>query len=252
MRIDTPRARGLSMQAVALSWQLVDPAPSYAAARIELFRSQDHSLGQRLAELPGDSHGFVDREAPTWRLWTRLRYTVRAVAGEEQTEAVVTLSPPGNSMGLALADQIRRLLRAQMGIACWQAPRKAFGDRCPDCYDEVRGRPTRSHCATCYDTSIRGGYGAPERLYVGFRPGEEIVEQAGFTEHADSQAVCWVANYPDLGAGDLLIEPENRRWRVVKVQPFERLRTCFRQVALVDEIERDQIEYELPCPGHAA
>ena len=252
MDIQSSSARVLSNSFMALSWKVVDPVPSYAGVTVEVFRSQGSGLGERIAELPGDADRFIDRDVPTWRIWQRLRYTVRASSAEREADAAFAPGRPGDQMGLALADQLRNLLVAQMGLPCWHAPRKDFGDRCPDCYDETRGRKSQSHCVKCFDTSLVGGYGQPEMTHVSFRPSEEILEQAGIMEKGESQAVCWVANYPDLAPGDLLFETENRCWKVVKVQPFERLRTCFRQVALLDEVERDQVVYQFPYPEQSA
>ena len=45
---------------------------------------------------------------------------------------------------------------------------------------------------------------------------------------------------------DVIVEMTNKRWRVVKVTPTERLRAVVHQEMVLHEIVRGDMEYELP------
>lgn len=52
--------------------------------------------------------------------------------------------------------------------------------------------------------------------------------------------------FPPVNPDDILVEAENRRWKVIKVTPTQRLRATVRQELTLHEIPRGDIEYDLP------
>lgn len=250
MKVCDARVLVPSVRFLAVHWNLADCA-SPESVRITITRSGKQAA---LAELPGTARRFVDENLPERNRWPRIEYTIRAknVVSGDTASASARLVPPENRHGLAWADQLRLRLKTTHGTRCWHLPRKSFGERCPDCYDTVRQRVVRSNCEVCYGTTYVGGYDDPEEIFVGFRASPEVRQKASFADLEPSQTVCWLANYPDLRPGDLIIEPENRRWNVVRVENFEYLRTRIRQVALVDEVSPTDIQFEIDHPGFAA
>ena len=53
-------------------------------------------------------------------------------------------------------------------------------------------------------------------------------------------------SFPPVNPGDILVEAENRRWRVLTVNTTQRLRAVIRQELRLHEIPRGDIEYALP------
>lgn len=252
MRIADTSIRIPSMRFVTLKWVLRDPDPSFEGVRIEVFRSQDSSVGERITELPGSADRAIDRNPPTWRFWQPLHYTIRATGDSTAEARVSAQEPPGDTMALAAADQLRMFLRSpEVGRKCYHLPRKQFGDRCSECWDAIRQRKITDRCETCFGTGFLAGYGTPEEVFISLRVDKQLIEQAGFTQHQESSSACWLTNHPDLSQDDLIVEPENRRWRVIQVKDIEKRRTTFRQIALLDEIERDQVEYQIPVEAAA-
>ena len=235
---------------LAIHWDL-EGYDSPSTVRITIKRSGKRSL---LADLPGTARCFVDENLPDRNRWPRLKYTIEASDGRtgERATAVARPTPPEDTRGLAWADQLRLRLDTTHGTPCWHLPKKSFGDRCPSCYDVVRKRVVRSDCEVCYGTTFVGGYDDPESLNISFSASAEVRKKASFADLEPSQSVCWLANYPDMRPGDLVIEPENRRWNVVNVENYEYLRTRIRQVCLLDEVSPTDVQFQIEHPGYAS
>jgi hypothetical protein len=57
---------------------------------------------------------------------------------------------------------------------------------------------------------------------------------------------CRLIAFPPLNTGDMIVDPENHRWRVTQVQVTRRLSYDLHQECQVKEILRGDIEYEVP------
>jgi hypothetical protein len=53
-------------------------------------------------------------------------------------------------------------------------------------------------------------------------------------------------NYPLLKPDDMIVEMENRRWRVVRVATTERLRAVVHQELTLHEIVKGDIDFQVP------
>jgi len=132
------------------------------------------------------------------------------------------------------------------GMLCWLFPKKTFGQKCQVCYDPILGRENISNCLTCFGSGYVGGYHRPVRLHVQIFPMAQQVQSDTFgnSEQQNTSAMCIA--FPPVSPEDVLVESDNTRWRVVRVETSERLRFTVRQTLSLAKIPIGDVEYSLP------
>jgi hypothetical protein len=149
---------------------------------------------------------------------------------------------------LIAAEAIRledTLFREFAGRRCYLFPKRTFGPVCT-CYDAVLGRNKVSRHAPCFGTGYLGGYRAPIEVWVQFDPSPKSPMPTSLQEVQSNNTVARMISFPPVSPNDILVESENKRWRVQAVSQTERLRAVVRQELQLHEIPRGDIEYTLP------
>jgi hypothetical protein len=113
------------------------------------------------------------------------------------------------------------------------------GERCPDCWDEVRRVRKRSDCDTCGGNGYIGGWSAP----IGFRAcigaGEPEPKETQGGEIETLQLKAWTGAYPEVDIGDHLVRDRDREvFRVVKRRPTKRKGHDLRQNLILKFVEQ--------------
>jgi hypothetical protein len=207
-----------------------------------------------------DAYVFQDTSLNRRSFWRKFYYKIVAtkISTLFVVESVVhraEVSPTTRFQMLEALEIVRleRLLLAGIGITagyvgtpCLTFVRKTFGQRCAECFDFSLGRSLLEKCTRCFNTRHVGGYHTPMLIHYGFSPSPKVLEIANFGEVQPSEVDCWTSNYPILSPGDLLVEPNNRRWKVERIHPTERLRVPIRQICRLSEINRSDVEYLVP------
>ena len=81
---------------------------------------------------------------------------------------------------------------------------------------------------------------------IAFRDSPKSVQQLPITERQQVDTLARLPNFPLVKPRDIIVEAENRRWRVVKVSTTERLRHVVHQELQLHEITKGDIEFQLP------
>jgi len=153
-----------------------------------------------------------------------------------------------NKPDVYAAEIIRRnnlLLKNYVGVECYIYIIKTYGQLCANCFDYVKHRRRTSDCPVCFHTSYVGGYFGPIISRVNFNPSQKMIQQSGFEMMPDNTA-AWMSNYPPLKPKDVIIENGSRRWRVVEQSQTEKKRIPVHQMLQLSQINRTDIEYQLP------
>ena len=232
-----------------LIWSLSEHDPSWAVRITRGHTEQGPHDVVIVAALPTTATRIVDDLLPdTQRRWVGYTYRLHVIdtsTGDAVKTATASTPSPDSPYALRLADLIRRRLRESHGQPWHFLHRKNSGQRCPDCYDTARRRRTASQCDTCYNTTYVHGYDIPYPVFISAFPSAEAIQKNIFAEVEPSQTTLWTSNDPDLSVGDLLIEENNRRWRVVQINDNEYRRSVFRQNILADEVSQDDVVFDL-------
>lgn len=205
-----------------------------------------------------DRYRFIDNRVNLQHRWRQLYYRIRSVEkANADNVAYSSWSTLGAEPDL-IAQEIqlleRTVWREFTGRKCYLIPVRTFGQYCPHCMD-VSGigstfRKLRSNCLTCYDTKFARGYLNPIEIYIQFDPSPKTQQLQGTGETQQSNTTARMSNFPLVKPRDLIVEAENRRWRVVQVSSTERLRAKVHHELMLHEIVKGDTEFQIPIdPG---
>ena len=192
-----------------------------------------------------DTFRFVDDRIQEG-LWLRRHfYRIRVTEksnGRTRDFGPYELAPEPDLNAREMRRHRELLYREFSGRRCWLLPRRTFGQRC-GCWSEALQQKTRSGCVTCFDTGFVRGYMTPIESYFQFEP---LIEAKPAPTRTRFEAPC----YPQVKPGDLIIEPENLRWRVVTVTGPQHGRSTIFQIIEVHRVDATCAEYQIPFdPG---
>lgn len=203
-----------------------------------------------------DRYRYIDNQINPLHQQRQIYYRIRSVSKKDSTNVVETESViqyPDVDLIAAEIQRAERIVWNEFaGRICFLFPARTFGQRCNDCYDgPAQGKGFTSakrstHCLTCYDTGFVRGYFDPIQISVQIDPTTDALQNHPIVQQQQAGTRARMPNYPLLKPRDLVIEAENKRWRVVTVTPTERLRSVVHQELTLKELERSEIEYQLP------
>ena len=163
-----------------------------------------------------------------------------------KTSMGVNMAAEPDLEALEMARQERLALRVKDGRQLLIFPRRTMGARC-SCYDQTMKRKTRSNCLTCFDTTWAGGYESPLLVWGQITARTVASIDTPITELSLETCVFRLPNYPDVLPGDIIVEAENKRWRIMdNVIKSEKGRAVVRQTGQVKRVSEGDIEYRLP------
>lgn len=163
-----------------------------------------------------------------------------------QTGMGISMSAEPDLEALEMARQERLILREKDGRELLIFPRRTMGARC-SCYDQTMKRKTRSNCLTCFDTTWVGGFESPLKVWGQIATGPVAANESPVTELSLESAVFRLPNYPEILPGDIIVEAENKRWRVLEnVGKSEKGRAVVRQTGQCRRVSEGDIEYRIP------
>lgn len=156
-----------------------------------------------------------------------------------------SLSPERDLIAAAIIHEEDVLFREFIGRRCWLFPARTFGPRCT-CWDVTLQRKTRANHALCFGTGFLGGYLSPIEVFIQIDPTSKVLKATPFGQIQPGDTAGRMICFPPVNADDILVETENKRWRVITSTPTQRLRAIVHQELSLHEIPRGDIEYDLP------
>lgn len=247
--IQNLRVRSLDVDSKEITWETngVRDALDYT---LEVLRSESPSGPYDVISPPfDDRYIFIDRRIPAGAKYVLLHYKLRVT--NKRTQEVTEVGPAAQTPEPDLvALNIRRLemtyFTQVIGRACWLFKKRVFGPRCRTCWDAILGKRTVDRCLDCFGTGMLRGYHDPIEVWVQIDPSTK-------SQQNNSQQIAELVStsarlsyYPNVIPGDVLVEAENKRWRVQTVTTSERLRVVVKQELILRQIEEKDIEFRLP------
>lgn len=255
LQVTTFYARSFDLDHIDLYWEVKDyftnqPTDDMILAYdFQIFRSES-TAGPWDPISPKFQNQYYFRDASPSLLhrWRKLFYLLRIT--DKRTNEVVDFGPTAqlaepDLIALEIMRQEDVLFREFVGRKCWLFTKKTFGAKCI-CYDRVKGKRTRSNCVTCYDTGYLGGYLSPIEAYVQIDPGPDSSQKTPLMEQQTTNTSARLISFPPMKPDDILVEAENRRWKVVTVATTTRLRAVVHQELTLHEIPKGDVEYKIP------
>lgn len=243
------RVRSLDIDFNELSWTLAETSEDVLDYTFQVQRSESPSGPfESLSPPVSDQYSFVDNTHHTGHRWRKYFYQVRVVqvpTGESKCFGPVSKDPDADLIALELRRHMQLLFREFAGRRCWVVPARTFGQRC-SCWNPKLRQRTRSGCQLCFDTGFVRGYLSPIESWVQMDPSPKTEQNTNVGPQQQSNTTARLAWYPPLKPRDVLIEPENRRWRVVQVNQTEQGRASVHQEVQLHEVPPKDIEFAIP------
>lgn len=176
-------------------------------------------------------------------------YRVRAVHRRSEREAVSEIASRQGRLALDAAEIVRLenlLFREKVGVRCWLFPVRTFGQRCPQCWDRALGKCTDDGCGTCWGTGFSGGWHYPISFWGQVDPPAKS-EQVSSSTHLQTQySLIRLGPAPHVKPLDLIIDNQNRRWKVTGWKATTRFGVPVHQELDVVRVTRGSVEDLVP------
>lgn len=176
-------------------------------------------------------------------------YRIRCVhvpTGQHIYSTTVDRKGSPNILATEMIRLERVLFEEFSGVRCWLFPRRSFGQRCPSCYDPILGKTTDARCTTCWGTGFSGGYHYPTALWgqIDAVPESEQVSMEDHRRVQMAQMRCGPS--PGIKPLDLIVDNQNRRYRVVESGGTSFSGVTVRAELKMVLIQRGSIEDKIP------
>ncbi len=249
------RSQSFDLDHVDLFWEVADyytgqPTDEMILAyTFQIFRSES-PLGpwEPLSPVFQNRYYFRDVSPALLNRWRNLYYLLRIT--DQRTNVTQDFGPTAqlaepDLIAMEIMRQEDVLFREFAGRKCWLFPVRTFGGYCV-CYDRVKGKRTRSNCVTCYDTGFLGGYLSPIECFIQIDPSPKNNQMTQLGQQQTTNASGRLISFPPVKPNDILVEAENKRWKVVTVAMTTRLRAVVHQELTLHQIPIGDVEYKLP------
>lgn len=243
------RVRSLDLDFHEVTWTLESTSEDVLDFTFEVLRSESPEGPFDNLTVPfDDRYIFIDnvlQTADRWRkYYYRIRTTQKSSGDFKDTESVAKEADPD-----IYARELRRhmilLFREFAGRRCWILPVRTFGQRC-QCWNASLQKRTRSGCELCYDTGFVRGYMSPIETWMQIDPSAKANQNTNVGKQQQVNTTARFGYYPSVKPGDMIVEGENRRWKVVSVTSTEKARAPIHQEVQLHEVPLRDIEFKVP------
>jgi len=249
------KVRSLDLDFNEITWTVSDTTVDVLDYTFQVLRSES-PMGP-FAEISkefSDVYRFIDNAILVGDKWRRYYYRVKVrnvVTGEvDETEATVK-EPEPDLVALEVRRHIQILFREHAGRKVWLLPCRLSGQRC-ECWSPRLSQRTRSGCVTCFDTGYVRGYYGPIETFGQIDPSAKAEQASNLGRIQQTNTTGRFPAYPPIKPSDVIVELENRRWRVTSVTSTEKGRATIHQEVQLHEIPPMDIEYSIPIDVEGA
>jgi len=251
------KVRTFSLDFLEFTWEIEETTLDPNDFQLYILRSESPLGPWDVVAGPfEDKYRFVDNRVNLIHRWREIYYRIRSVRKADPTDVIETDAVTFEAQIDLIGAEIQRLERLVWeefaGRRCFIFPVRTFGQRCGNCWDGpdkgkgFTSQRRRSNCLTCYDTGFVRGYCDPIEIFMQIDPSTNSVQTLPITERHQQDTTARLPNFPIIKPRDIIVEAENRRWRVVTVTSTERLRSVVHQELRLHAISIGDVEYQLP------
>lgn len=249
LNIKNFKVRSLDVDFNELTWELGVTACSVFDFTFKLLRSES-SMGpfDPISVEFEDQYVFVDNNIKGSHLYREYHYKLvvkEKSSGDTKEIGPIKVEPEADLIAVELRKHVNLLMREFTGRTNWILPVRTFGQRC-GCWDNDLQKRTRSGCVTCFDTGFVRGYMHPIEMWISIDPSPKTDQTTNVGRLQQKNTTGRGGFFPALKPDDLIIEPENLRWRVTKVTGTEQVRAPVHQELQLHLIPKSDIEYKIP------
>lgn len=249
IKVQDFKVRSLDIDFNELSWSISNTTEDVLDYTFQVFRSES-PMGPFAAISPpfSDKYLYIDNAiliGDKWRVYYYRLHIAHLQTGEVEETGTASREPEPDLQALEIRRHMQILFREHAGRRLWLLPSRQSGQRC-ECWAPRLAQRTRSGCALCFDTGYVRGYYNPIEIFGQLDPSAKGNQAVNVGMSQQTNTTGRFPNYPPMKPDDILVELENRRWRVVTVTATEKGRATVHQEATLHEIPRTDIEYSIP------
>jgi len=247
------RAGSFDLDRVDLQWEMRDTTENHLLFTTYVQRSE--SVSGPWDTLTGglkDVWFFSDTTVPNRKPLRTLFYRLRAVQDSNQEETFtnpVRIEAEQDLLGEEMSRRQSLVYREFSGRDVVVYPVRTFGTRCNFCWDDIQKKRVKSRCISCFSTGYAGGYMRPLLITMNVvrgAPDRKVATKYNVSEDKIATGNTW--NFPTLKPDDLVIEKENKRWKIGHMEVGEKLRSVIWQRSVMYSIDHGHILFKLPVP----
>ncbi len=232
-----------------VSWDLESTTEDVLDYTFQVLRSESMS-GPFIALAPPfeDRYIFKDNVLQSAHLWRTYFYMLRIThkaSGDYEDFGPSAKEPPPDLVAMEIRRHVQHLFREHSGRRCWLLPVRTFGQRC-ECWNPTLQKRTRSGCRLCFDTGFVRGYLSPIEIWGQIDPSPKSEQTTNVGAQHQLNTTARFGASPPVKPRDIIIEGENRRWRVVVVSQTEKARARIHQELQLHLIPLRDVEYAIP------
>lgn len=247
-------ARWLTTKTVAIEWTLNGATPTKSYAIVQRSEFPDSGFSDiSTPVLPSGVMSFIDTAPPNISELGTYYYKVEIRSTEDDSVLKAsTVKHPRRDRPKVALEIVRRnnlLLRRFSGLRGFLISKKESGTRCPNCWDPVKERRSKSKCSDCGDTGWFSGVSSPIPIFVSSSSPNETqgVSVLGATEEIQRQ--LWTSNFPLINPGDIIILDDKEIFRVDGVQPITFRETIVSQNLQTTSMSKNREYSDIPLPA---
>lgn len=179
------------------------------------------------------------------------RVSVRAESGVTYTSVPTPIGDRLDRRNMLLRRKLQRDLSVGLqkfnGVPVSILKRRRWGTRCPACFDALTKSVTKPKCEVCYGTGYDGGYWDPVETHARFTVTAPQTTITSMGKVDITQMRLYLLDYPVLEPDDIIVHKYmNRRYLVKQLTQTELRTVPVHQVAIINELPRDSVEYRIP------
>jgi hypothetical protein len=248
LKLQNLRVRSLDVDFNEVSWELAPTSEDVFDYTFAVLRSES-AMGPFDELVSGfeDRYLFIDNNIKAGHNYRQYHYKIRVThkaSVDTEDFGPVSISPDADLAAVEIRKHMNLLMREFAGRRCWLLPRRTFGQRC-GCWDNRLQKKTRSGCVTCYDTSYVYGYLHPIETWVQIDPTPKAEQPTNVSKLQQENTTARCGYFPEMKPKDIIIEAENKRWKVVKVTQTEKGRAIVHQELELHRIPSTDIDYKI-------
>jgi len=243
------RVLSLTMGYLDLFWEIADTTEDVLDYTFAVERSESPGgPWDPISEPFRDRYMFRDTIVHPYERWRQYWYRLKLtkVGGTPYYTDAVKQGPAVSLDAAEMRRAVALVLKAGTGRIAWVFPKRTFGQKCPSCWDELQQKTLVSKCETCYATGYARGFMDPIATRIQFDPSGKATSHGPTVKTQQQNTTVLVPHFPPLKPKDIIVEAENRRWRVTEISASSRLRATVRQRVICHELPKSDIEFKLP------
>jgi hypothetical protein len=243
------RVRSLDVDFHEISWEIAPTTEDIFDYTFQVLRSEGaEGPYEPVAPEFEDQYLFVDNSIRRGHAYRKMFYRLHVkhkASGDTKEWGPVTQEADADLIATEIRKHMNILFREFAGRRCWVLPVRTFGSRCGACWNPTLQKRRISGCLTCFDTGFTRGFMRPIEAWVQFDPNAKAEQNMATGPTQQHNTTARLGYYPPIKPRDIIIEGENKRWRVVQITTTEQLRAPLHQECSLHEIPKTDIEYRV-------